>query len=44
MAMSSINDFLRMLLSINDGMQASRFVAVLLGSQFSLANVITMEK
>lgn len=44
MAMSSISDFLRMLISINDGMKSSRFVNVLLGSQFGLANVISMEK
>lgn len=44
MAISSINDFLRMLMSIPDGLQGSRFLVLLAGSQFGLANVITIEK
>lgn len=42
--MNSIQDFLRLLLSIQDGLQASRLAAMLVGSQFSLANVILAEK
>lgn len=42
--MSSINDFLRLLLTINDGLQSTRFINILLGSQFGLANVIAVEK
>lgn len=44
LAISSISDFLAMLLSINDGLQNSRFMVVLVGSQYGLANVIKIEK
>lgn len=44
MVISSINDFLRMLMAIPDGLQSQRFLAVLASPQCGLAYVIAMEK
>jgi hypothetical protein len=44
MVISSINDFLRMLMAIPDGLQSQRFLTILASPQCGLAYVIAMEK